>query len=82
MSVKKTRKENKLLKPRKKQKTMEKTTELRGIPSIVPGKWHPVDRKEKSLNSKYAEAVGADLHSHEYEVSEAELEQMRRIAFS
>ena len=38
-------------------------------------RWHPVKRKEKSLNSLYAEAMGEDLHflEEDHEVKGVEL---------
>lgn len=49
---------------------------------IRTSKWHPVRRRERSLNTKYAEAMEEDLHLSDFKVSEAELNLMRRIAFS
>lgn len=103
MIIKKTRKENQFLKRKKKPKEKgEEPTILQRVPSLRPPKWHPVNRKEKSLVTELAEAVGEELHLEDYEmsgvelanavrldtyaygykVSEAELEQMRRVAFS
>ncbi len=47
---------------------------------IRVSKWHPVRRREESLNTKYAEVMGTDLHFCGYRVSEAELELMRRFS--
>lgn len=81
MPVEKTRKENPFLPQRKakkpRKKAEEQLTDVRPVPSIVPPKWHPVERKGESLNSRYAEAMAEDLHLEFYEMNGFELATSR-----
>jgi hypothetical protein len=78
MTVGKTREENPFMKPGKKKRKEEATTPKR-VPSLQPPKWHPANRKERSLFSELAEALGEDLRAYDAECREHDLSIMRRL---
>lgn len=82
MPVKKTRKENPFLKPKTpkpKKEEEEKSAYIHPVPSIVPRKWHPAERKDKSLFADLAEALEGDLFPYDERCRRHDLSIWRRV---